>query len=119
MGRCLLSPPLSVFDLDDQKHYVFQGIGLVSQFLILVKEQSDLKNYFHATINFITEYNRIQYKMAYGQQDTSDQEDEFIQDFSENLAEALMHDVGESEFAQRQLYDSAKIICEEYKEKEI
>ena len=53
-----------------------------------------MKNYYENTINFINEYNRIMDKMMFGEDSTTEDEDEFITNTCIHLAHSLIKDVG-------------------------
>ena len=69
-----------------------------------------MKDFFKNVRECIDEYNRIQDKIATSAEETTDEEDEFYDDFSLYLAHALLKDAGDSVFARKDLEKMANII---------
>ena len=75
-----------------------------------------MKNYYENTINFINEYNRIMDKMMFGEDSTTEDEDEFITNTCIHLAHSLIKDVGTGQVSRIELCKTANVIkdvCEE------
>ena len=53
-----------------------------------------MKNFYENTVNFINEYNRIMDKTMFSEEDTTEDEDEFITNNSIHLAHSLIKDIG-------------------------
>ena len=75
-----------------------------------------IKNFYQFTSDCISKYNRIQYKMENSSEDTTENEDEFIENFCMYLAHALIKDTGSGQIARIELCKAADIIkkvCED------
>ena len=69
-----------------------------------------MKDFFKKTRNCIDTYNEIQDKMSHGSYDTTDDEDEFVVNFSLYLSHALIKDFGFGQVAREELSKVGTII---------
>ena len=69
-----------------------------------------MKDYYSHTRKTINRYNQIVEKMGNVNEDTTDDEDEFIMNFCLHLAHALIKDTGGGQIAREELSKVADII---------
>ena len=69
-----------------------------------------MKNFYENTFACLTKYNTVQDKMNFGNECTTNEEDEFCTNFPLYLAHALVKDTGEGQRARKELCQAAEII---------
>lgn len=69
-----------------------------------------IKNYYENTIDCLNKYNEICYKISFDPDETTDDEDEYLQNFALYLAHALIRDSGCGPVSRNELVKVADII---------
>ena len=69
-----------------------------------------IKNFYQSTSDCISEYNRIQNKIENSQDETTENEDEFLQNYCVYLAHALIKDTGFGARSRDELLRMSRII---------
>ena len=70
-----------------------------------------MKNYFENTVDCIEQYNAVMDVICNGEEETTDEQDEFLQHYSLYLAHALLKDYGHSPELLTRTADVINDIC--------
>jgi len=92
---CTPSIPFLALSRNGDYKPISIGLGEDFKFAAIKYERTNIvENYYPNMTKYINEYNRIIRKITYSQDETSDDEDEFLTNLCIHLAHALIKDHG-------------------------